>query len=88
MGEHTLRIPMSLHARNRERLTARLQQLVTDGTVAANSVVVLQGGDDIYYNSSENTPIFRQVSAPSLCSRLDVFLCNPYQWEIIYIVWN
>ncbi|KAG0715079.1 Xaa-Pro dipeptidase [Chionoecetes opilio] len=56
MGEHTLRVPMALHAENRRRLQQRLKQQ----GVGASSVVVLQGGGDNMRYSGDADDVFRQ----------------------------
>lgn len=58
MGEHTLRVPMTMHAENRERI----RQKLIARKVAAGSVVLLQGGEDTNRHSSDMTHIFRQES--------------------------
>nr|XP_027227965.1 xaa-Pro dipeptidase-like [Penaeus vannamei] len=58
MGEHTLRVPMSLHAENRERLCKRLK----DRKVPSGSVLLLQGGEDTTRYSSDMENVFRQES--------------------------
>lgn len=61
MGEHTLRVPMSLHAENRQRL---VKSLANRG-LGAGSVVLLQGGDDTTRYSGDAENVFRQVSVPT-----------------------
>ncbi|XP_076064979.1 xaa-Pro dipeptidase-like [Oratosquilla oratoria] len=58
MGEHTLRVPMTLHKENRSRLSAALQK----NGVAKGSWVILQGGEDSSRYSSDMEHIFRQES--------------------------
>ena len=43
MGDHTLRVPLALFAKNRQRLSEALK---ADKAAPANSVVLLQGGGD------------------------------------------
>ena len=43
MGDHTLRVPLALFAKNRQRLSEALKG---DKAAPANSVVLLQGGGD------------------------------------------
>lgn len=62
MGEHTLRIPMSLHAKNRQRLVDRLRLLVTQGSLAEGSVVWLQGGSEVSRDTADTCYEFRQES--------------------------
>lgn len=62
LGEHTLRIPMSLHAQNRQRLVNRLQTLVQEGRVEQRSLVLLQGGDEVPVDSTDVSHTFRQES--------------------------
>ncbi|CAD5117906.1 DgyrCDS6651 [Dimorphilus gyrociliatus] len=60
LGPHTFDIPMKLHADNRERLLQRLRNR-TD--LPANSVIVLQGGDESpRFCSDVNVAPFRQES--------------------------
>ena len=48
MGDHTLRVPLALFAKNRQRLSDALK---ADKAAPANSVVLLQGGgDQVCYN--------------------------------------
>ncbi|XP_042219021.1 xaa-Pro dipeptidase-like [Homarus americanus] len=56
MGEHTLKVPMTLHAENRKRLLNR----VTGRNVAPRSVVLLQGGEDTTRYSADAENVFRQ----------------------------
>nr|XP_045616728.1 xaa-Pro dipeptidase-like isoform X1 [Procambarus clarkii] len=56
MGEHTLRVPMTLHAENRQRLLKRLVK----HNPAPRSVVLLQGGEDTTRYSADADIIFRQ----------------------------
>ncbi|XP_063841914.1 LOW QUALITY PROTEIN: xaa-Pro dipeptidase-like [Scylla paramamosain] len=56
MGEHTLRIPMSLHAENRRRLQERLKARGLGG----GDVVLLQGGSDSTRYSGDADIVFRQ----------------------------
>lgn len=62
MGEHTLRIPMSLHGTNRDRLLTRLRELQTKGELADGSVVLLQGGTNVPRDSADTSWFFRQES--------------------------
>lgn len=60
MGEHTLKIPMTLHQDNRKKLIKRLQ---AHGGYAQGSVVLMQGGEDVPRpGSSDIDHIFRQES--------------------------
>lgn len=59
MGEHTLAVPASLFALNRNRLVERLRN---NSNVENDSVVVLQGGNDDTRYCSDVGPVFRQVS--------------------------
>ncbi|XP_066968581.1 xaa-Pro dipeptidase [Macrobrachium rosenbergii] len=58
MGEHTLRVPMTLHAENRQRICKR----VAARGVPRGSVILLQGGDDVNRHSSDVSHVFRQES--------------------------
>ncbi|KAA0196078.1 hypothetical protein HAZT_HAZT010152 [Hyalella azteca] len=62
MGEHTLRVPMSLHAENRARLVARLKEMIGEGKLNAGSAVLLQGGSDVQRDATDCTWVFRQES--------------------------
>lgn len=57
MGPGTLEVPLSLFAKNRRRLTERLQK---------GQVVVLQGGDDISHYDTDIHYVFRQVCITTL----------------------
>lgn len=60
LGPHTLRIPMSLFATNRQRLCARLQ--AEEGErLPPNAVIVLQGGMSEQRHDTDHEPLFRQV---------------------------
>lgn len=60
MGEHTLRIPMKMHALNRQRLCKALQE---NGQAGAGAVVLLQGGDAHQrYCTDVDVTTFRQAS--------------------------
>lgn len=61
MGEHTLRIPMTLHAENRERLRTRLLAHADTNAHAPGTVVLLQGGDDTSRYSADAEHVFHQV---------------------------
>ncbi|XP_075216120.1 dipeptidase C isoform X3 [Lycorma delicatula] len=56
MGEHTLKVPMELFAINRRRLAERLKK------VAPNTVVVLQGGQDVSLYCTDVDYKFQQES--------------------------
>ena len=58
-GEHTLRVPMSLFRKNRERLVERLRK--TPGVPALGAVVLLQGGEEVPFNDTDINYDFRQV---------------------------
>ncbi|XP_072168727.1 xaa-Pro dipeptidase-like [Diadema setosum] len=59
LGEHTLSVPMSLHATNRQRLCERLK---ANPQLPPGSVVLLQGGSQQMRDSSDHEPLFRQES--------------------------
>ncbi|KAF7281997.1 dipeptidase C [Rhynchophorus ferrugineus] len=57
MGPHTLAIPVELFALNRDRLVQKLKH------VAEDSIVLLQGGDEIsFYDTDITYNVFRQES--------------------------
>ncbi|KAK8725163.1 hypothetical protein OTU49_010729 [Cherax quadricarinatus] len=56
MGEHTLRVPMTLHAENRQRLLQRLAKR----NLPDRSVVLFQGGEDTTRYSADADNVFRQ----------------------------
>src|SRR5207248_2191641 len=58
LGEHTLRVPASLHALNRQRLVERLRSK----KVSPNSVVLLQGCESATMYDTDIEPVFRQES--------------------------
>ncbi|KAK3851808.1 hypothetical protein Pcinc_041572 [Petrolisthes cinctipes] len=60
MGEHTLRIPMTLHAENREKLRIRLLAHTDTSANAPGTVVLLQGGDDTTRYSADVEHVFHQ----------------------------
>ncbi|CAL4109786.1 unnamed protein product [Meganyctiphanes norvegica] len=60
MGEHTLKIPMTLHQENRECILKRLH---ARGGYAPGSVILLQGAEDDHTpGSSDIDHVFRQES--------------------------
>jgi Xaa-Pro dipeptidase len=64
LGPHTLAVHMSLHAKNRERLAARLRSLGPEAGDVATSVVVLVGGvsTDALRHATDAGEAFRQES--------------------------
>lgn len=81
MGEHTLRIPMSLHRTNRQRLLARLSELQKAGTLKQDSVVLLQGGSDVSRDSADTSWIFRQVGGSRYL--IDIFPVLDPLWQYL-----
>lgn len=59
-GDHTLKVPMSLFAENRQRLVERLRKNPKIQNFA-NCYVLLQGGQDVPFNDTDVCFIFRQV---------------------------
>lgn len=53
MGPGTLEVPLSLFAKNRQRLAEKLQ---------SGQVIVLQGGDSISHYDTDVEYVFRQVN--------------------------
>lgn len=60
MGDHTLKVPMSLFRKNRDRLVARLRE--TPDVPASGAVVLLQGGTEVPFNDTDINHEFRQVT--------------------------
>lgn len=54
MGPGTLEVPLSLYAKNRQRLTEQLQ---------SGQIVVLQGGESINHYDTDVEYVFRQVKS-------------------------
>lgn len=71
MGEHTLAVPASLFALNRNRLVERLRK---NSNVKNDSIVVLQGGNDDTRYCTDNVPVFRQVTYKSHSHKLFLHL--------------
>ncbi|XP_043278048.1 xaa-Pro dipeptidase isoform X2 [Venturia canescens] len=65
MGDHTLKVPMSLFRKNRDRLIARLRE--TPDVPAAGAVVLLQGGSEVPFNDTDINHEFRQESFFQWC---------------------
>lgn len=59
LGENTLHVPLTMHAKNRERLCNRLK---ANSKYQTGSIVVLQGGEDRTRDSSDTGIVFRQES--------------------------
>nr|XP_054748955.1 xaa-Pro dipeptidase-like [Lytechinus pictus] len=59
LGEHTLSVPRTLHATNRERLCKRLK---ADPQLPSGAIVLLQGGEQEMRYCSDHEPLFRQES--------------------------
>ena len=59
LGEHTLSVPMTLFATNRQNLCRRLK---ANPQVPAGAVVLLQGGSQEMRYCSDHEPLFRQVT--------------------------
>ena len=58
LGDHTLRVPVTLHEKNRSRLCERLKKAMG---YEKGSIVVLEGGEDKTRYSSDTGIVFRQV---------------------------
>lgn len=69
MGPGTLDVPLSLFAKNRNRLADKLK---------SGQVVVLQGGEDISHYDTDVEYVFRQASLLNLFKRFLQCLSNLY----------
>eukprot|EP01112_Ceratiomyxa_fruticulosa_P013576 TRINITY_DN381_c0_g1_i1.p1 TRINITY_DN381_c0_g1~~TRINITY_DN381_c0_g1_i1.p1 ORF type:complete len:495 (+),score=92.82 TRINITY_DN381_c0_g1_i1:845-2329(+) len=67
-GLDTLKVPMSLHKENREKLVHRLQKVPS---LPANSFVVLEGGKLISKYDTDESYLFRQESFFQYCFGVD-----------------
>lgn len=60
MGPKTLAVPMSMFKDNRSKLVTALKGANSNGV--ANSIVLLEGGDNISLYDTDVDYVFRQVS--------------------------
>lgn len=81
LGEHTLKVPLALHAENRQRLCDRLKKK----GVEKGAIVVLQGGQVSPRHCSDVDYLFRQESyfhwtfgvlEPDFLGAIDVISCR------------
>eukprot|EP01100_Stratorugosa_tubuloviscum_P001506 TRINITY_DN1333_c2_g1_i1.p1 TRINITY_DN1333_c2_g1~~TRINITY_DN1333_c2_g1_i1.p1 ORF type:complete len:482 (-),score=225.46 TRINITY_DN1333_c2_g1_i1:51-1496(-) len=62
VGQNNLRVPMSLHAENRQRLCKLLQNQAGGLEKVKNEYIVLEGGPATSFHSSDAEPLFVQES--------------------------
>ena len=70
MGLNTYKVPMSMHAGNRERVCTNLRS--AHSSLPANSLIFLQGGEAKTRNDTDHELLFRQEV--SYCVQINYLL--------------